>query len=123
MPDFTSVPEDEVSPPTPTYKPPSQRHQKERREKDNRRPPVFGRIGKKVSDTQTANLQNLDTHENKDRRISTDIGWQSRFLRSAAEEKARPQRLLNNAGRKKWDPRNPRTNIVKDEDAKICLRP
>ncbi|GJX10105.1 hypothetical protein Tco_0199964 [Tanacetum coccineum] len=32
-------PEDEVSPP---------RHQKERRGKDNRRPPVFGRIGKKV---------------------------------------------------------------------------
>ncbi|GKE37036.1 hypothetical protein Tco_1460441, partial [Tanacetum coccineum] len=48
-------PGDEVSPP---------RHQKERRGKDNRRPPVFGRIGKKVSGTQTANLQNLDTHEN-----------------------------------------------------------
>ncbi|GJV23372.1 reverse transcriptase domain-containing protein [Tanacetum coccineum] len=54
-------PEDEVSPP---------RHQKERRGKDNRRPPVFGRIGKKVSGTQTANLQNLDTHENNDWRIS-----------------------------------------------------
>ncbi|GKA31952.1 hypothetical protein Tco_0718319 [Tanacetum coccineum] len=33
-------PEDEVSPP---------RHQKERRRKDNRRPPVFGRIGKTFS--------------------------------------------------------------------------
>ncbi|GJR50329.1 reverse transcriptase domain-containing protein [Tanacetum coccineum] len=52
--------EDEVSP----------AHQKERRGKDNRRPPVFGRIGKKVLGTQTANLQNLDTHENNDRRIS-----------------------------------------------------
>ncbi|GJS10143.1 hypothetical protein Tco_0366939 [Tanacetum coccineum] len=54
-------PEDEVSPP---------RHRKERRGKDNRRPPVFARIGKQVSGTQTANLQNLDTHENNDRRIS-----------------------------------------------------
>ncbi|GJY84713.1 retrovirus-related pol polyprotein from transposon TNT 1-94 [Tanacetum coccineum] len=36
-------PEDEVSPP---------RHRKERRRKDNRRPPVFGRIGKQVSGTQ-----------------------------------------------------------------------
>ncbi|GKA99291.1 putative reverse transcriptase domain-containing protein [Tanacetum coccineum] len=53
-------PEDEVSPP---------RHRKERRRKDNRRPPVFGRIGKQVSGTQIANLQNLDTHENNDRRI------------------------------------------------------
>ncbi|GKE07236.1 hypothetical protein Tco_1399254, partial [Tanacetum coccineum] len=43
-------PEDEVSPP---------RHRKERRREDNRRPPVFGRIGKQVSGTQTANLQNL----------------------------------------------------------------
>ncbi|GJV51943.1 reverse transcriptase domain-containing protein [Tanacetum coccineum] len=54
-------PEDEVSPP---------RHRKERRGKDNRRPPVFARIGKQVSGAQTANLQNLDTHENNDRRIS-----------------------------------------------------
>ncbi|GKD78008.1 hypothetical protein Tco_1340629, partial [Tanacetum coccineum] len=53
--------ENEVSPP---------RRQKERRGKDNRRPPVFGRIGKKVLGTQTANLQNLDTHENNDWRIS-----------------------------------------------------
>ncbi|GJW48552.1 putative ribonuclease H-like domain-containing protein [Tanacetum coccineum] len=59
-------PEDEVSPP---------RHRKERRRKDNRRPPVFGRIGKQVSGTQTANLQNLDTHENNDRRITSAIGW------------------------------------------------
>ncbi|GJW63982.1 reverse transcriptase domain-containing protein [Tanacetum coccineum] len=54
-------PEDEVSPP---------RHQKERRREDNRRPPVFGRIGKQVSGTQTANLQNLSAHENNDWRIS-----------------------------------------------------
>ncbi|GJT73747.1 hypothetical protein Tco_1033033 [Tanacetum coccineum] len=54
-------PEDEVSPP---------RHRKERRRKDNRRPPVFGRIGKQVSGTQIANLQNWDTHENNDRRVS-----------------------------------------------------
>ncbi|GJU07191.1 hypothetical protein Tco_1123621 [Tanacetum coccineum] len=54
-------PEDEVSPP---------RHRKERRREDNRRPPVFGRIGKQVSGTQTANLQNSDTHENNDWRIS-----------------------------------------------------
>ncbi|GKB32880.1 hypothetical protein Tco_0872281 [Tanacetum coccineum] len=46
------------------------RHHKERHEKDNRRPPVFDRIGKKVSGTQTANLQNLDTQENNDRCIS-----------------------------------------------------
>ncbi|GKF04761.1 reverse transcriptase domain-containing protein, partial [Tanacetum coccineum] len=54
-------PEDKVSLP---------RHQKERRRKDNRRPPVFDRIRKKVSGTQTANLQNLDTQENNNRRIS-----------------------------------------------------
>ncbi|GJU78937.1 hypothetical protein Tco_1276007 [Tanacetum coccineum] len=54
-------PEDEVSPP---------RHRKERRREDNRRPPVFGRIGKQVSGTQTANLQNLSDHENNDWRIS-----------------------------------------------------
>ncbi|GJZ65485.1 reverse transcriptase domain-containing protein [Tanacetum coccineum] len=54
-------PENEISPP---------RHRKERRGKDNRRPPVFSRIGRQVSYTQTANLQNLDTHENNDRRIS-----------------------------------------------------
>ncbi|GKD59622.1 hypothetical protein Tco_1297131, partial [Tanacetum coccineum] len=46
------------------------RHRKERRGKDNRQPPVFSRIGKQVSCTQTANLQSLDTHENNDRRIS-----------------------------------------------------
>ncbi|GKD40392.1 hypothetical protein Tco_1260599 [Tanacetum coccineum] len=66
-------PEDEVSPP---------RHQKERRGKDNRRPPVFGRIGKKVSGTQTANLQNLDTHENNDRRISVRDRLGSRDVHS-----------------------------------------
>ncbi|GJX95349.1 hypothetical protein Tco_0351147 [Tanacetum coccineum] len=54
-------PEDEVSPP---------RHRKERRREDNRRPPVFGRIGKQVSGTQTANLQNFSDHENNDWRIS-----------------------------------------------------
>ncbi|GJW48654.1 reverse transcriptase domain-containing protein [Tanacetum coccineum] len=54
-------PEDEVSPP---------RHRKERRREDNRRPPVFGRIGKQVSGTHTANLQNLSAHENNDWRIS-----------------------------------------------------
>ncbi|GJR43186.1 hypothetical protein Tco_1311289 [Tanacetum coccineum] len=54
-------PEDEVSPP---------RHRKERRREDNRRPPVFGRIGKQVSGTQTANLQNLSDHENNDWRVS-----------------------------------------------------
>ncbi|GJR50302.1 hypothetical protein Tco_1400823 [Tanacetum coccineum] len=66
-------PEDEVSPP---------RHQKERRGKDNRRPPVFGRIGKKVSGTQTANLQNLDTHENNDWRISVRDRLGSRDVHS-----------------------------------------
>ncbi|GJZ14882.1 reverse transcriptase domain-containing protein [Tanacetum coccineum] len=55
------APGDEVSPP---------RHRKERRREDNRRPPVFGRIGKQVSGTQTANLQNLSAHENNDWRIS-----------------------------------------------------
>ncbi|GJR03125.1 hypothetical protein Tco_0526109 [Tanacetum coccineum] len=49
-------PEDEVSPP---------RHRKERRREDNRRPPVFGRIGKQVSGTQTANLQNLSDLRNQ----------------------------------------------------------
>ncbi|GJV80175.1 hypothetical protein Tco_1516045 [Tanacetum coccineum] len=66
-------PEDEVSPP---------RHRKERRGKDNRRPPVFGRIGKQVSGTQTANLQNLDTHENNDRRISVRDRLGSRDVHS-----------------------------------------
>ncbi|GJQ98919.1 ribonuclease H-like domain-containing protein [Tanacetum coccineum] len=46
------------------------RHRKERRREDNRRPPVFGRIGKQVSGTQTANLQNLSDHENNDWRVS-----------------------------------------------------
>ncbi|GJT38026.1 putative reverse transcriptase domain-containing protein [Tanacetum coccineum] len=66
-------PEDEVSPP---------RHRKERRRKDNRRPPVFGRIGKQVSGTQTANLQNLDTHENNDWRISVHDRLGSRDVHS-----------------------------------------
>ncbi|GJR64292.1 hypothetical protein Tco_0010357 [Tanacetum coccineum] len=66
-------PEDEVSPP---------RHRKERRRKDNRRPPVFGRIGKQVSGTQIANLQNLDTHENNDRRISVRDRLGSRDVHS-----------------------------------------
>ncbi|GJW75847.1 reverse transcriptase domain-containing protein [Tanacetum coccineum] len=66
-------PEDEVSPP---------RHRKERRGKDNRRPPVFGRIGKQVLGTQTANLQNLDTHENNDRRISVRDRLGSRDVHS-----------------------------------------
>ncbi|GJU00968.1 hypothetical protein Tco_1111306 [Tanacetum coccineum] len=66
-------PEDEVSPP---------RHRKERRREDNRRPPVFGRIGKQVSGTQTANLQNLDTHENNDWRISVHDRLGSRDVHS-----------------------------------------
>ncbi|GJR12468.1 hypothetical protein Tco_0795120 [Tanacetum coccineum] len=66
-------PEDEVSPP---------RHRKERRRKDNRRPPVFGRIGKQVSGTQTANLQNLDTHENNDRHINVRDRLGSRDVHS-----------------------------------------
>ncbi|GJR41911.1 reverse transcriptase domain-containing protein [Tanacetum coccineum] len=64
---------DEVSPP---------RHRKERRREDNRRPPVFGRIGKQVSGTQTANLQNLDTHENNDWRISVHDRLGSRDVHS-----------------------------------------
>ncbi|GJZ54615.1 hypothetical protein Tco_0609500 [Tanacetum coccineum] len=74
-------PEDEVSPP---------RHQKERRGKDNRRPPVFGRIGKKVSGTQTANLQNLDTHENNDRRISVRDRLGSRDVHSRLGQRRSP---------------------------------
>ncbi|GJT08278.1 reverse transcriptase domain-containing protein [Tanacetum coccineum] len=74
-------PEDEVSPP---------RHQKERRGKDNRRPPVFGRIGKKVSGTQTANLQNLDTHENNDWRISVRDRLGSRDVHSRLGQRRSP---------------------------------
>ncbi|GKA36874.1 reverse transcriptase domain-containing protein [Tanacetum coccineum] len=74
-------PEDEVSPP---------RHQKERRGKDNRRPPVFGRIGKKVSDTQTTNLQNLDTHENNDWRISVCDRLGSRDVHSMLGQRRSP---------------------------------
>ncbi|GJU71934.1 reverse transcriptase domain-containing protein [Tanacetum coccineum] len=66
-------PEDEVSPP---------RHRKERRREDNRRPPVFGRIGKQVSGTQTANLQNLSAHENNDWRISVHDRLGSRDVHS-----------------------------------------
>ncbi|GKF33306.1 hypothetical protein Tco_0106506 [Tanacetum coccineum] len=73
--------EDEVSPP---------RHQKERRGKDNRRPPVFGRIGKKVSGTQTANLQNLDTHENNDWRISVRDRLGSRDVHSRLGQRRSP---------------------------------
>ncbi|GKB15265.1 hypothetical protein Tco_0849188 [Tanacetum coccineum] len=72
-PKLIRFPEDEVSPP---------RHRKERRGKDNRRPPVFGRIGKQVSGTQTANLQNLDTHENNDWRISVRDRLGSRDVHS-----------------------------------------
>ncbi|GJV55785.1 reverse transcriptase domain-containing protein [Tanacetum coccineum] len=74
-------PGDEVSPP---------RHQKERRGKDNRRPPVFGRIGKKVSGTQTANLQNLDTHENNDWRISVRDRLGSRDVHSRLGQRRSP---------------------------------
>ncbi|GJU90864.1 reverse transcriptase domain-containing protein [Tanacetum coccineum] len=74
-------PEDEVSPP---------RHRKERRRKDNRRPPVFGRIGKQVSGTQTANLQNLDTHENNDRRISVRDRLGSRAVHSRLRQWGSP---------------------------------
>nr|GEW65772.1 reverse transcriptase domain-containing protein [Tanacetum cinerariifolium] len=41
-----------------------QRHQKEGRERDSRRPSVFTRIGKKVVGDQTADLQYLGTHKN-----------------------------------------------------------
>ncbi|GJU91486.1 hypothetical protein Tco_1303909 [Tanacetum coccineum] len=78
-------PEDEVSPP---------RHRKERRGKDNRRPPVFGRIGKQVSGTQTANLQNLDTHENNDRRISVRDRLGSRDVHSRPWTIALPSESL-----------------------------
>ncbi|GJR31511.1 hypothetical protein Tco_1107743 [Tanacetum coccineum] len=74
-------PEEEVSPP---------RHQKERREKDNRRPPVFGRIGNKVSGTQTATQQNLDTHENNDRRISVRDRLGSRDVHSRLGQRLSP---------------------------------
>ncbi|GJT25341.1 hypothetical protein Tco_0895278 [Tanacetum coccineum] len=120
-------PEDEVSPP---------RHQKERRGKDNRRPPVFGRIGRKVSDTQTANLQNLDTHEHNDRRISVRDRLGSRDVhsrlgqrrspsdsppssdsedsrRSAQKSKLVSRRLLDNEDGINGDSGNLRTNIVK----------
>ncbi|GJU57319.1 reverse transcriptase domain-containing protein [Tanacetum coccineum] len=72
---------DEVSPP---------RHQKERRGKDNRRPLVFGRIGKKVLGTQTTNLQNLDTHENNDWRISVRDRLGSRDVHSRLGQKRSP---------------------------------
>ncbi|GKA94057.1 hypothetical protein Tco_0816043, partial [Tanacetum coccineum] len=74
-------PEDEVSPP---------RHRKERRRKDNRRPLVFGRIGKQVSGTQTANLQNLDTHENNDWRISVRDRLGSRDVHSRLGQRRSP---------------------------------
>ncbi|GJW81586.1 hypothetical protein Tco_0145561 [Tanacetum coccineum] len=76
-------PEDEVSPP---------RYQKERRGKDNRRPPVFGRIGKKVSGTQTANLQNLDTHENNDWRISVHVRLGSRDVHNRLGQRRSPSK-------------------------------
>ncbi|GKF08786.1 hypothetical protein Tco_0043010, partial [Tanacetum coccineum] len=66
------------------------RHQKERRGKDSRRPPVFGRIGKKVSGTQTANLQNLDTHENNDWRISVRDRLGSRDVHSRLGQRRSP---------------------------------
>ncbi|GJR30309.1 hypothetical protein Tco_1106541 [Tanacetum coccineum] len=72
-------PEDEVSPP---------RHRKERRREDNRRPPVFGRIGKQVSGTQTANLQNLSAHENNDWRISVHDRLGNRDVHSRLGQRA-----------------------------------
>ncbi|GKD32212.1 hypothetical protein Tco_1242990, partial [Tanacetum coccineum] len=77
----TNVDDDKVSPP---------RHQKERREKDNRRHPVFGRIGKKVSGTQTANLQNLDTHENNDWCISVRDRLSSRDVHNRLGQRHSP---------------------------------
>ncbi|GKF90734.1 hypothetical protein Tco_0274435 [Tanacetum coccineum] len=61
-------PGDEVSPP---------RHQKERR-------------GKKVSGTQTANLQNLDTHENNDWRINVRDRLGSRDVHSRLGQRRSP---------------------------------
>ncbi|GKF99345.1 hypothetical protein Tco_0298128, partial [Tanacetum coccineum] len=61
-----------------------------KRGKDNRRPPVFGRIGKKVSGTQTANLQNLDTHENNDWRISVRDRLGSRDVHSRLGQRRSP---------------------------------
>ncbi|GJY87358.1 reverse transcriptase domain-containing protein [Tanacetum coccineum] len=58
--------------------------------KDNRRPPVFGRIGKQVSGTQIANLQNLDTHENNDRRISVRDRLGSRDVHSRLGQRRSP---------------------------------
>ncbi|GJU12732.1 reverse transcriptase domain-containing protein [Tanacetum coccineum] len=81
---LTFGPEDEVSPPC---------HQKERRGKDNRRPPVFGRIGKKVSGTQTANLQNLDTYENNDWRISVCDRLGSRDVHSRLGQRRSPSEI------------------------------
>nr|GFC31548.1 hypothetical protein [Tanacetum cinerariifolium] len=48
----------------PEYEASPLRHQKERRERDSRRPPVLTRIGKKVMGDQTADLHYLGTHEN-----------------------------------------------------------
>ncbi|GJR37851.1 hypothetical protein Tco_1213535 [Tanacetum coccineum] len=56
----------------------------------NVRPPVFGRIGKKVSGTQTANLQNLDTHENNDWRISVRDRLGSRDVHSRLGQRHSP---------------------------------
>ncbi|GJW46772.1 hypothetical protein Tco_0078418 [Tanacetum coccineum] len=63
------------------------RHRKERRREDNRRPPVFGRIGKQVSGTQTANLQNLNAHENNEWRISVHDRLGSRAFHSSLEQR------------------------------------
>ncbi|GKA09666.1 hypothetical protein Tco_0688997 [Tanacetum coccineum] len=93
-------PEDEVSPP---------RHRKERRREDNRRPPVFGRIGKQVSGTQTANLQNLSAHENNDWRISVHDRLGTRDAHSRA--------LLENGTLG-----NPRTDTREDEDMSLPWR-
>ncbi|GKA94956.1 hypothetical protein Tco_0816994 [Tanacetum coccineum] len=72
-PDLTLVRRDKVSPP---------RHRKKGSESDNPSTPVFGRIGKQVSGTQTANLQNLSAHENNDWRISVHDRLGSRDVHS-----------------------------------------
>nr|GFB27077.1 hypothetical protein [Tanacetum cinerariifolium] len=64
------MPETDLTEPPPAplrnkeYEASPPRHQKERRERDSRRPPVFTRIGKRVVGDQTADLQYLGTHEN-----------------------------------------------------------
>ena len=63
------------------YEASTSRHRKERRERDSRRPPVSTRLGKRILDDQTTDLQSLEARENNEWRTSVHARLGSRDVR------------------------------------------